>query len=43
MIYNDSPYGRFNLFLELNQAGLEYGLSMESQRLVEAGRAAQRW
>ncbi len=43
VVYNDSPYGRFNLFLELNQAGLDYGLSMESQRLVEAGRAAQRW
>jgi hypothetical protein len=43
VVYNDLPYGRFNLFLELNQAGLEYGLSQEAQRLIDAGRQAQRW
>jgi hypothetical protein len=43
VIYNDLPYGRFQLFLELNQAGLEYGLSVESQQLVQAGRNMQRW
>jgi hypothetical protein len=43
VVYNDLPYGRFNLFLELNQAGLEYGLSREAQYLVDAGRQTQRW
>jgi hypothetical protein len=43
VVYNDLPYGRFNLFLELNQAGLEYGLSREAQQLVDAGRQTQRW
>lgn len=43
VVHNDLPYGRFNLFLELNQAGLEYGLSSEAQHLVDAGRQAYRW
>ncbi len=43
VVYNDSPYGRFNMFLELNQAGLEYGLSAEAQHLIDAGRQTMRW
>jgi hypothetical protein len=43
VLYNDLPYGRFNIFLELNQAGLEYGLSGEAQQLVNAGRQTNRW
>ena len=43
VVYNDLPYGRFSLLLELNQAGLEYGLSPESQQLIDAGRQAFRW
>lgn len=43
VIYNNSPYGRYDMFLELNQAGLEYGLSPEAQHLIDAGRQTQRW
>lgn len=43
VVYSDLNYGRYNLFLELNQAGLEYGLSQEAQQLIQAGRHTQRW
>lgn len=43
VIYADAPYSRFNVFLELNQAGLAYGLSEESQQLVAFGRQTNRW
>ena len=43
VIYADAPYARFNVFIELNQAGVEYGLSSEARNLLEAGRRAQRW
>lgn len=43
VVHSDSPYGRFQLFLELNQAGLEFGLSPEARHLVEAGRHTKRW
>jgi hypothetical protein len=43
VIYADAPYSRFNVFLELNQAGLAYGLSDEAQQLVRQGRMADRW
>ncbi len=43
VIYNDLPYARYNLFLELNQADLEYGLSVEGRQLVEAGKQMRRW
>lgn len=43
VVHSDSLYGRFQLFLELNQAGLEFGLSPEARHLVEAGRHTQRW
>lgn len=43
VIYSDLSYGRYNLFLELNQADLEYGLSTEARQLVESGRSTNRW
>lgn len=43
IIEADSPYARYNVFIELNQAGLEYGLSNEANQLLQAGRQANRW
>ncbi len=43
VIYADSAYSRFNVFLELNQAGLAYGLSDEAQQLINAGKQTRRW
>jgi len=43
VIYGDAPYSRFNVFLELNQAGLAYGLSPEAQQLIYAGKQTLRW
>lgn len=43
VVYSGSTYARYHLFLEMNQAGLEYGLSPEAQHLVEAGRSTNRW
>lgn len=43
VIYADSPYARFNILIELNQAGLEYGLSREARQLLDAGKNTQRW
>lgn len=43
VVYNDLAYARYNLFLELNQADLEYGLSADARQLVEAGKQTQRW
>ncbi len=43
VIYADSPYARFNVLIELNQAGLEYGLSPAAQQLLAAGKNTQRW
>lgn len=43
VIRADAPYSRFNLFLELNQPGLEYGLSQEARDFVAVGRANNRW
>lgn len=43
VIYADSPYARFNVLIELNQAGLEYGLSREAQQLLDAGKRTERW
>jgi hypothetical protein len=34
---------RFNVFLELNQPGLQYGLSSQSQNLLEIGSKLNRW
>ena len=43
VIYADAPYSRYKILIELNQAGLEYGLSYEAQQLLDAGKAARRW
>lgn len=43
VVYSDLNYGRYNLFLELNQAELEYGLSSEARQLIEAGKHTRRW
>ena len=43
VIYADSPYARYNVLIELNQAGLEYGLSAAAQQLLDAGKKTQRW
>lgn len=43
VIYGDSPYSRFNILIELNQAGLEYGLSAEAKSLLDAGKSTRRW
>lgn len=43
VIYADAPYARFNVLIELNQAGLEYGLSREAHALLDAGKNTRRW
>ena len=43
VIEADSPYGRYNLFIELNQSGLQYGLSSEAHNLLAAGQQTARW
>ena len=43
IIESSSPLARFNVFIELNQAGLAYGLSDEANHLVNSGKQAQRW
>ncbi|QDV24253.1 DUF6690 family protein [Aureliella helgolandensis] len=43
VIHADSPYSRFNVFLELNLPGLEYGLSVDAEQFIRAGQATQRW
>lgn len=43
IIRSDSPYSRFEVFLELNQPGLQFGLSQEANSLLAAGRATGRW
>lgn len=43
VIYADAPYARFNVLIELNQAGLEYGLSREAHALLDAGKSTRRW
>ena len=43
VIYSDALYSRFNVFLELNQPGLAYGLSTQARQLIEAGQQTQRW
>lgn len=43
VIHANAPYARFNVFVELNLPGLEYGLSREAEAFVNAGRATNRW
>ncbi len=43
VIRADAPYSRYEMFLELNQPGLQYGLSADAHGRLQAGRASQRW
>ncbi len=43
LITVEQPTARFEMFLELNQPGLQYGLSQQSQALLMAGQRSQRW
>ncbi|MCA9133672.1 MAG: hypothetical protein KDA45_10975 [Planctomycetales bacterium] len=43
VIYADALYSRYSLLIELNQAGMEYGLSSEAQQLIDSGKSRQRW
>ncbi|GIX00567.1 MAG: hypothetical protein KatS3mg111_3899 [Pirellulaceae bacterium] len=43
VITRDNHQARFNVFIELNQAGLQYGLSPEAQSLIDAGQKSGRW
>jgi hypothetical protein len=43
VISADNPYSRYQFYAEINQAGLEYGLSSDAQQLLDAGRANNRW
>lgn len=39
----EDQYSRYTLFVELNQGGLEYGLSQEAQKLLAEGQQTRRW
>lgn len=39
----DAPYARYNVLIELNQPGLDYGLSAEAKQLIDMGQGANRW
>ena len=43
VIYADSQYSRYNVFVELNQPGMTYGLSPAATQLIEAGKQTHRW
>ncbi len=43
LITADQPTARFEMFLELNQPGLQYGLSLQAQTLLQAGQQMRRW
>jgi len=43
VITADEQNARFTVFLEINQPGLQYGLSSQAQSLLDTGRAASRW
>jgi hypothetical protein len=43
VITADQQNARFQVFLELNQPGLQYGPSSEALNLLQAGARAQRW
>jgi hypothetical protein len=43
LITVEQQTARFELYLELNQPGLQYGLSPQSQRLLQTGKQTQRW
>ncbi len=43
VITANNQNARFQVFLELNQPGLEYGLSAQAKALLDAGAAQGRW
>lgn len=43
VITAEQQNSRFTVFLEINQPGLQYGLSAQSQALLQSGRQSNRW
>ncbi len=43
VISAEQQNARFTVFLEINQPGLQYGLSTQSQNLLQAGKQLNRW
>lgn len=43
VISADQQNARFTVFLEINQPGLQYGLSAQAQNLLQAGKQINRW
>ncbi len=43
VITADQQNARFTVFLEVNQPGLQYGLSSQAQALIQAGKQLNRW
>ncbi len=43
VITADQQNARFTVFLEINQPGLQYGLSSQAQALIQAGKQMNRW
>lgn len=43
VITADEPYSRYQFFLEINQPGLEFGMSSEAMELLASGQQTQRW
>ena len=43
VISAEQQNARFTLFLEINQPGLQYGLSLQAQNLLQAGKQISRW
>ncbi len=43
VISADELYSRYQFFLEINQPGLEYGMSSEAIELLASGQQTQRW
>ncbi|MFN3188941.1 MAG: DUF6690 family protein [Aureliella sp.] len=43
VLTEDNLYSRFQFFAELNQAGLEFGMSPEAQQLLASSRSRNQW
>ena len=43
VITAEQQNARFTVFLEINQPGLQYGLSTQAQALIQSGRQMNRW
>ncbi|MDX1929362.1 MAG: DUF6690 family protein [Pirellulaceae bacterium] len=43
VITAEQQNARFTVFLEINQPGLQYGLSTQAQALIQAGKQMNRW